>query len=240
MPPAARGTTPRRPLRRDRAVRSLRRSRGSPRRTARGDRGRRASSRAGRRCAPGGLEDSADRGVVRSVEDDLVEAVLRLEHEARLLAGGDAPLESGKRVAQRPKMDIGRVLRAFLRGRALEQRAHLIDLRGLLGRGNCDDRALLRDRRHEPLGGELADDLSDGRSRDADLLDQLPFDEPLPGSQTELDDLAPEEIENLLTKRRGDALDLRRQVVPGRRLAGCDGAARVDRSRRGCTRFPPS
>ena len=114
---------------------------------------------------------------------------------------------------QSPQVLLRGVFRALLRGGPLEQRPDLVDLRGLLRRGDRDDRPLLRDRRHETLRGELAERLANRRPGDADPFDQLPLDEPLTRPQPQLDDLAPQEVGDLLAQRRRDPLDLGGEVV---------------------------
>ena len=88
-------------------------------------------------------------------------------------------------------------------------------LGGLLGRGNDDDRTALWNRRHEPLGVELAQDLADRRARDPDLLDKLTLDQALPGLVAEVEDRVADDLEHLVAQRRRDAPDPHRCLRRG-------------------------
>ena len=165
-------------------------------------------------ASPQAVERLADRLVPGAVEQDVVEVVLRRQH---LLDVGapmlGEPLDLPERSAQLLDLVIGGAADEPAAGERLERGSHLVQVGRLLGGGHDDDRALLGNRRHQSLGGELAQHLADRGPRDARLLDQLALDQPLAGLQAEIEDRLTQHVEHLLAKRRGHPADPHRQIA---------------------------
>jgi hypothetical protein len=106
-------------------------------------------------------------------------------------------------------VQLGGPLGELACGHPLEHRADLVEF----DRGRGDDRALVRDGRHQTLGRELAQHLADGRPRAAGPLDQLTFDEPLCRLEAPIDDRLAQLLEDLLAHRGSHPRHLHRQAV---------------------------
>ena len=143
-----------------------------------------------------------DRPVAGALQQDVVEEVLGLDHRQRVrpVGGGHDPRDVLVRGAQRADLRLRRVLHEPARGERLERGTHLVQLGGILGCRDRDDRPALRDGRDEPLGGELAEHLADRGARHADLLDELALDEPLARLEPVLDDRVAQQVQDLLAK----------------------------------------
>ena len=163
---------------------------------------------------PQAVKRLTDRLVPGALEQDVVEVVLRRQH---LLDVGvpplGEPLDLPEGFAQLLDLVVGGVAHEPAAGERLERGSHLVQVGRLLGGGHDHDRALLGNRRHQTLGGELAQHLADGRPRDAGLLDQLAFDQALAGLEAEIEDRLTQHVEHLLAQRRGDPADPHRQVA---------------------------
>ena len=166
-------------------------------------------------AGPQAVKRLTDRPVPGALEQDVVEVILRRQH---LLDAGvpplGEPLDLPEGSAQPFDLTVGGVAYEPAAGERLERGSHLVEVSRLLGGGHDHDRALLGNRGHQPLGGELAQHLANGGPRDAGLLDQLAFDQALAGLEAEIEDRLTQHIEHLLAQRRGHPADSHRQV-PG-------------------------